>query len=519
VVLGGLCALGTTLLSAACAHAQTPPFKIATVPAKNCPVTLTAPTTDPAMRRVETGIRPALTGSATRPQTLAERMRKLKVPGVSVALIRQGRIAWTRGWGVRHAGTCAPVTPDTVFQAASISKPVAALLALRLVEQGKLDLDGDVNARLRRWRIPEDTRFPSGRVTLRQLLSHSAGTGVHGFMGYLPGTPRPNLVQMLDGKPPANSAAVRLEALPGAGFRYSGGGYMIVQTLIEDATGRSFAELAQREVLESLGMAQSRFAQPLARGEQTNAAAGHDGGRPIRGGGYIYPELAAAGLWATPADLARMLIDVRAATKEPGHIVSPQTAKTTLASINDVSGLGFQMWGKDTARRFGHYGGNLGFLSQAWINEASGDGIVIMTNGEGGMTLADDITRAVADELEWADFRSRSLTAALGAGPIYLRGTMNEWSTATPLLPAGPGVWSAIATLRPGDYSFKVASEDWKTVVLGLEGEQPILGTTEQMPLAYGANDIALKIKSAKAYRFALRADDTGQANLSISSE
>lgn len=151
VVLGGLCALATTLLSAASAHAQTPPFEIPKIAAKSCPPTLSMPGTDPVIRRVETGITPAFTGRATRPRTPAERMRTVKVLGVGVALIRRGRITWARGWGVRAAGTCAPVTPDTIFQAASISKPVAALLALCLVEQGKLDLDGGVNARLRRW--------------------------------------------------------------------------------------------------------------------------------------------------------------------------------------------------------------------------------------------------------------------------------------------------------------------------------------------------------------------------------
>ncbi len=504
------------MLPATYAHAQTSPPKIPTVPAKSCPAMPVLASAHRAVHRIETGITPALTGSATKPQALTERMRTLKVPGVGVALIRQGRIAWSRGWGVRDAGTCAPVTPETIFQAASISKPVAALLALRLVEQGKLDLDGDVNARLRRWRLPSDTRFPPGHVTLRQLLSHTAGLGVHGFMGYPPGTARPDLVQMLDGKTPANSAAVRLEARPGAGFSYSGGGYMIIQALIEDVTERPFADVARREVLAPIGMTRSGFAQPLGRAERENAASGHDGGDPIRDHVYVYPELAAAGLWATPADLARMLIDVRAAAKEPGHIVSPRTAAAMLSPVADVSGLGFQLWGQGASRRLGHYGGNLGFLSQAWINQISGDGIVIMTNGEGGMTLADDITRAVAEELGWVDFKSRSLVAAVAAGPVYLRGSMNGWSTSTPLTPAGTGEWSTTLTLNPGDYSFKIASEDWKSIVLGSEGDKPILGATNGMPLSYGANDVALKIASSGEYRFTLRADDTGSASLSV---
>lgn len=515
-VARGLCLFGAITVPAPSARAQPLPAKISTTLAKSCPSILATSSADGVVRRIESGITPALTGSATRPQSLADRMRALKVPGVSVALIRRGRIAWTKGWGVRDAGTCAPVTSDTIFQAASISKPIAALLVLRLAEQGKLNLDSDVNASLKRWRMPGDARFPPGHVTLRQLLSHTAGVGVHGFMGYPPGTPLPNLVQMLDGKPPANSAAVRLEARPDAGFSYSGGGYVILQTLIEDVTGMPFAELARREVLTPLRMLRSQFAQPLGRAAQANAASGHDGGDPFRDRVYVYPELAAAGLWSTPADLARLLIDVRAAPKEPGHIVSPRTAADMLAPVAGVSGLGFQLWGQGPSRRFGHYGGNLGFLSQAWISETSGDGIVVMTNGEGGMTLADDITRAIADELGWTEFRSRSLAAALAAGPIFVRGSMNGWSTTMPLRSVGTGRWSTALALQPGDYTFKIASEDWKSLVLGTDNIKPIVGTVDRIPLASGANDIALKVASPGEYRFTLQADDTGSASLSI---
>lgn len=320
-------------------------------------------------------------------------MRALKVPGVGVALIRGGRLAWARGWGVRDAGTCQPVTPDTIFQAASISKPVAALLALRLVEQRRLDLDGDINGHLRRWRLPGDPRFVPGHVTLRQLLSHTGGVGVSGFQGYAPGTPLPNLVQMLDGRSPANHPAVRLETKPGAESSYSGGGYMIVQTAIEDATGRSFADLARQEIFTSLGMTHSGFAQPSGR-RAGNMASGHDSGDPFRDKFHVHPELAAAGLWTTPADLARLMISFWSATREAGHVVSPDTAAMALAPVsNGRRGLGFSLRSKGGEQWFGHDGRNWGFQSVAWMNQATGDGIVIMTNGEGGMALVEEIAK------------------------------------------------------------------------------------------------------------------------------
>ena len=414
------------ILSPAEAQAQAISGSLPTVPAANC-VDAAGVGANDLVRHVETRITPALIGSETQPEPLLLRMKRLKVPGVSVALIRHGRLAWARGWGVRDASTCAPVTPRTRFQAASISKMVTALVALRLVDEGRLDLDGDVNAKLRRWRIPAVRGYPA--VTLRQLLGHRAGVGVAGFMGYSAGTPLPDLLQILAGSPPANNPPIRLEARPGSGFNYSGGGYQIVQALIEDVTKRPFAEVAKREVLAPLGMSSSSFSQPLAASQAANASSGHDRGNPFRGRVYVYPELAAAGLWTTPSDLARLLIDVRAATTERGHILRPEMAATVLSPLGNDWGTGFEVWGQGPTRRYGHYGVQLGFLSEAWINQDSGDGVVIMTNGEGGLTLADDMTRALADVLGWPEFRSRSLIEAVNASPLFLRGSMNDWST------------------------------------------------------------------------------------------
>ena len=370
-------------LSASPASANPAPSRPVTKPASDCPMPPNSAggLSNAETRHIENGLTPSL----------ADRMRALKVPGVGVALIRGGRLVWARGWGVRDAGTCEPVTPDTIFQAASISKPVAALLALRLVEQRRLDLDGDINGHLRRWRLPGDPRFAPGHVTLRQLLSHTGGVGVSGFQGYARGTPLPSLAQMLDGRSPANHPAVRLEAKPGAESSYSGGGYMIVQTAIEDATRRSFADLARREIFAPLGMEHSGFAQPSGR-RAGNMASGHDGGDPFRDKFRVHPELAAAGLWTTPADLARLMISTWSATWEAGHIVSPDTAAMMLTPVaNGRRGLGFSLRSKGGERWFGHDGRNWGFQSVAWMNQATGDGIVMMTNGEGGMALVEEV--------------------------------------------------------------------------------------------------------------------------------
>ncbi|HUQ90745.1 MAG TPA: serine hydrolase domain-containing protein [Bryobacteraceae bacterium] len=226
------------------------------------------------------------------PENIAGRMRALHVPGVSIAVMEGGKIAWTAGYGDK-------VNPQTLFQAASISKPVAAMAALLMAQNGNFTLDEDVNAKLKTWKVPD------GKVTLRMLLSHSAGMTVHGFPGYEVDAPLPTLLQILDGGKPSNSAPVRVDIEPGSKWRYSGGGFTVVQQLMMDRMGWAFPEILQRMVLGRIGMRRSTYEQPLPEGMRENAATGHDrNGNPIKGRWHVYPEMAAAGLWTTPTDLA-----------------------------------------------------------------------------------------------------------------------------------------------------------------------------------------------------------------------
>ncbi|QNB01167.1 beta-lactamase family protein [Massilia sp. Se16.2.3] len=221
--------------------------------------------------RIENGLRPvvALAGAPVVTKTLAEEMQRLHVPGVSVAVIRDGKIAWAKGFGVAYANGPA-VTPKTLFQAASISKPVTALATLRMVESGELSLDADINTLLKDWKLPA-ADGSNATVTVRQLLSHTAGTSVSGFPGYAAGKPVPTLRQVLDGTAPANTKPVRVDSAPGADFRYSGGGYTVLQQALIDRSGRPFDALLQDSVLKPVGMGDSRFAQPLPAGRPARA--------------------------------------------------------------------------------------------------------------------------------------------------------------------------------------------------------------------------------------------------------
>ncbi|HDT14213.1 MAG TPA: serine hydrolase [Candidatus Aminicenantes bacterium] len=337
---------------------------------------------------------------------LRDRMGELKVPGASVAVINEGRIEWAKGYGLAETGGAAPATERALFQAASISKPVAALAALRLVEQGLLDLDEDVNAELKSWKVPGNEFTATEKVTLRRLLSHTAGLTVHGFGGYRADAPVPALVQVLDGEKPANSAAVRVDVVPGSIWRYSGGGYTVAQRLMMDVTGRPFPDLLADLVLRPIGMDDSTYEQPLPARLRAKAASGHrsDGGL-LPGRYHTYPEMAAAGLWTTPSDLAKFLLEIQKALEGRSSVLSEATARLMTTAEKNGYGLGLSLSGTGAAATFGHGGSNEGFKCQMAAFVESGRGAVVMTNGDRGGFLAAEIMRAIAREYDWPAYK------------------------------------------------------------------------------------------------------------------
>lgn len=359
---------------------------------------------DAAIARIEAGLRPAvaLANAAVKTESLQDAMTRLKVPGVSVAVIKDAKVAWARGYGVAWIGGPA-VTPQTLFQAASVSKPVAAMAALRMVEQGKLDLDAGIDTALTSWRLPDG----KGKPSVRQLLSHTGGMSVSGFPGYAAGKSAPTLVQVLDGAWAANTKAIRVEAAPGSAFRYSGGGYTVLQQAMIDRSGQPFDVLLRESVLAPLGMNDSSFSQPLPAALQAQAARAHDkDGKPYQGGVHTYPELAAAGLWTTPQDLARFAIAIQnGAAGGDNGVISPSMTRTMLTPVMNDYALGLQL--QDKGKGFGHNGSNMGFKALMVASTEGGDGAVILTNGDNGGPLADSLVRAIAHEYEWSFNQTR----------------------------------------------------------------------------------------------------------------
>jgi CubicO group peptidase (beta-lactamase class C family) len=356
---------------------------------------------------IEHGLLPPvlIAGQTPRTTELAPLMEALHVPGVSVAVIHDGKLEWARGFGVTRVGG-PPITADTLFQAASISKPVFATAVMRLVQSGKLDLDTDVNHYLKSWKLPESEFTRGVKVTLRELLTDTGGITVQGFGGYRAGTPVPTLLQVLDGVPPANNEPIRVGAVPGKATSYSGGGYIIAEQVVSDVTGTDFPKLMHELVLAPYAMKQSTYARPLPHDLLAHAALPHDiNGFPVREGPHVYPELAAAGLWTTPSDLARYVIGLQQALAgKSASVLSAKTAHTMLTPVMGPQAISFMIGGDPARPTFVHAGANAGYRCLLIAYEA-GDGIVVMANGDNGDPLMSAFVRTIAHEYGWPDFQ------------------------------------------------------------------------------------------------------------------
>lgn len=411
------------------APTPSPAVAPAPVPPSNAPIGV------PADQRahvaaIERGLLPPVTIKGEEQRfALADHMAQYGVPAVSVAAFEHGAILWAKAWGTADADAKTPATETTLFQAGSISKPVNALAQLLAVRAGKLTLDGPINASLTSWKLPDNDLTRKTPVTLRMLLSHTAGTTVHGFSGYAAGEPVPTLVQVLAGAPPANSAPIVVDLPPGTQERYSGGGIEISQLALTDQYARPYADILADTVLGPIGMAHSTFEQPLPAARVADAAAGHDHGAPIPGKRHTYPEQAAAGLWTTPTDLARFLIEIQRGRAGTSAIVPQEVAREmTTPSPPSLGGLGVGLLDRGTAKLFAHGGVDEGFESYAIASRDGGYGVVVMTNGKGGSRLAEEVARAVFAEYGWPSPDAPLVRAHLAAKELgALTGTLVGW--------------------------------------------------------------------------------------------
>jgi CubicO group peptidase (beta-lactamase class C family) len=337
--------------------------------------------------------------------TIRELMERFRVPGISIAVIRDFRIHWAKAYGVADVETGRMVDTATLFQAASISKPVTAFATARLVQEGKFTFDTDVNQLLRSWKVPRNERSGPNPVTIRSLFSHTSGSDDgFGFPGYAPDQPRPTLVQIIQGEKPSNVGAVTFARPPYSAFKYSGGGTVIMQLALTEFTGLPFADFMKRYALDPVGMNQSSYEQPLPASHAPRASRAHAGnGRSVNAVWHVYPEQAAAGLWTTPSDLARFAITVQRAIAGTGTTVLSQAMAREMTTPVGVGpyAVGLAVQKRGEGWYFSHSGGNRGFVCNMVAHVRKGYGFVIMTNGEGGGQLMAEIEARVAAAYGW----------------------------------------------------------------------------------------------------------------------
>lgn len=422
------------------------------------------------------------------PASLHERMKKTNSPGVSIAVINDWKIESAQGFGLKEWGKPDAVNDKTLFQAASISKPVFTLAVMRLAQEGKIDLDRDINGYLRSWKIPSSNGWQPF-VTLRHIFSHTAGLTVHGFPGYLRSCQVPSVEEILCGQSPANTDPVVVNALPGMGFRYSGGGFTVAQLVITEVLGISFPEFMREFLLAPLGMEDSTYEQPLPTEREVYAATGHpQNNAAINGKWHVYPEMAAAGLWTTPTDLAKLGIEMQRTLKGEGSGIFTRDSITTMVTpcIKDQMGIGFMLEGNNESRRFCHSGWNEGFVGKMTFYRDSGKGSVIMVNSNDGYPLLDEIERAIACEYSWQGYFPE------GKKEVFLSAEKR------PLL--------------TGTYESEKNPHQWQRCLVTLEGEKVILTINGQTSIELHAeSDTNFFIKELDV-EVHFDADNMGQA-------
>jgi CubicO group peptidase (beta-lactamase class C family) len=337
--------------------------------------------------------------------TLDQVMQRFRVPGVSVAVIKDFQIHWAKGYGVADANSGRAVQTDTPFQAASISKPVTAMAAMRLVQDAKFGLDDDVNRLLTSWRVPASEDTGGQPVTPRSLMSHTSGADDgFGFPGYEPAAPRPTVVQILDGAAPSNVGKVTFARPPYAAYKYSGGAVTLMQLLLTDVTGEPFAALLRTRVLDPLAMTNSTFEQPPPEAWAGRLAHAHNG-QGAHGGvaWHVYPEQAAAGLWTTPSDLARFAIEVQHTVRgQKGKVLTASSAREMTSPVGTGPfGVGLIVEKRGEGWYFSHGGANWGFRCSLAAHVRKGYGVVVMTNGDAGGPVIAEVEARVAAAYNW----------------------------------------------------------------------------------------------------------------------
>lgn len=401
------------------------------------------------IKAVENGLAGRVKIEGQPDHSIEERMKQYKIKGLSIAVVHNYKVEWAKGYGWANEEEKKPVTTQTLFEPGSISKSLNAVGILKLVQDKKLDLHTDINTYLTTWKFPYDSLSKNKKITLAQLLSHSAGLTVHGFPGYDREAKIPTLPQVLDGKEPANSPPVRSEFEPGLKFQYSGGGTTISQLLLTDVTKQPYDVFMYENVLKPIGMGNSFYTQPPAKNKLALCASGYYGnGTAVPNKFHVYPEQAAAGLWMTPTDLCHYIIETQLAYEgKSAKVLNKEMTRLRLTPYNDENAaLGVFVEKHNNTLYFQHGAGNEGFSGQYFGSLEGGNGVVIFANTDNNPFIFPEIINSVAAAYNWKDFYN----------PVYKKQVPVSENT----LQAYPGIylyddtWASVLKKDDGYYFY-----------------------------------------------------------------
>ena len=437
---------------------------------------------------MERSVSPTLVirGEHRPPVSLAQRMEQLKVRAVSIAVVRDGKLDWARAYGYADREWKIPATPDTLFQAGSISKPITALAALRGVEAGTLDLDRNVNDYLKSWQLPDNEFTAVHKVTVRNILNHTAGLTVWGFPGYTRAAGMPSIVDVLDGK--GNTPPIRVWKQPDQSWRYSGGGYTILQLLLSDQSGMPFPVLMRDTVLKPLRMNHSTYEQPLPQALRAIAAAGYDRkGKKVEGDWHVYPEMAAAGLWTTPSDLAQYVIAIQRANRGDTRLLSAKLTRAMLTPGMSNHGLGPVM--TEDGLRFGHNGADEGFQANMTGFLDGRGGAVVMTNSDNGGRLAEELVLTLSNLYGWPGMRP--VERSVAQVPVA---TLNSLAGTYAVLTSGDNGKTEDFDVAREDGALVMTYNGEKVSTLLPESDRKFFDSDSGMPVEFSLEDKAATI-------------------------
>ncbi|MBE9462035.1 serine hydrolase [Dyadobacter subterraneus] len=336
---------------------------------------------------------------------LQERMNFYKIKGLSIAVIKDCRLEWAKGYGWADSAENRPVTPFTLFQAASMSKSLNALGMLKLAKDKNIDLNSDINSYLRSWKFPYDSVSRGKKISILNLLSHTGGINISGFDGYAKTDSVPNIIQILSGSKPANSDVVRSVFEPSSKYKYSGGGTVISQLIIEDVSGKNYADYMESNILRPIGMQNSFYTNTISKSKLKQLATGYNGDQEVTMKYHIYPEKAAAGLWTNPTELSKYVIEIqRSLIGKSNKLLTPKMTKLMLTPyLDNSSALGVFIEDKDGTKYFRHGGVNEGFTSLYFGSVENGNGAIVMCNST-DKTILYEIINSIAIVYKWKNY-------------------------------------------------------------------------------------------------------------------